>query len=68
MNDILVPHIYFFLFLWIEFGNFISSLINQNAFDKVTGYIKEAKTSKSSDIEILAGGTCTHIYKISYYI
>lgn len=37
-----------------DFGNFINAVIDEKAFDKITGYIKKAKTSK--DVRIIAGG------------
>jgi 1-pyrroline-5-carboxylate dehydrogenase len=38
-----------------DFGNFINAVIDEKAFDKITGYIENAK--KSTDVEIIAGGT-----------
>ncbi|WP_114748141.1 L-glutamate gamma-semialdehyde dehydrogenase [Pleomorphovibrio marinus] len=38
-----------------DFGNFINAVIDEKAFDKITGYIEEAK--KADNVEILAGGT-----------
>ena len=37
-----------------DFGNFINAVIDEKAFDKITGYIKKARTSK--DVRIIAGG------------
>lgn len=37
-----------------DFSNFINAVIDEKAFDKITNYIKKAKTSK--DVEIIAGG------------
>jgi len=38
-----------------DFGNFFNAVIDEKAFDKIATYIDAAK--KSSDVEILAGGT-----------
>ena len=38
-----------------DFGNFINAVIDEKAFDKISGYIDRAKESK--DVEIIAGGT-----------
>ncbi len=38
-----------------DFTNFFNAVIDEKAFDKIASYIDEAK--KSSDVEILAGGT-----------
>jgi 1-pyrroline-5-carboxylate dehydrogenase len=37
-----------------DFGNFINAVIDEKAFDKITGYIDEAKND--SNVEIIAGG------------
>lgn len=37
-----------------DFSNFINAVIDQNAFDKITGYIKRAEAHP--DAEIIAGG------------
>ncbi len=37
-----------------DFGNFITAVIHEGSFDKITGYIEEAK--KDSDAEIIFGG------------
>lgn len=37
-----------------DFGNFITAVIHENSFDKLAGYIDQAK--KDSDAEILIGG------------
>lgn len=37
-----------------DFGNFINAVIDEKAFDKITGYIKKAKSAK--DVRIIAGG------------
>jgi 1-pyrroline-5-carboxylate dehydrogenase len=37
-----------------DFGNFINAVIDEKSFDKLAGYIDEAK--KNSDVEIVAGG------------
>ncbi len=39
-----------------DFGNFFNAVIEQKAFDKISGYINQAKTDKSA--EIIAGGKC----------
>ena len=38
-----------------DFGNFINAVIDERAFDKITGYIKKVKASDDSEI-ILGGG------------
>jgi 1-pyrroline-5-carboxylate dehydrogenase len=38
-----------------DFSNFVNAVIDEKAFDKITGYIKEARNA--SGVEILAGGT-----------
>jgi len=38
-----------------DFTNFMNAVIDQKAFDKITGYIEHARSS--SDAEIIAGGT-----------
>ncbi len=38
-----------------DFGNFINAVIDEKSFDKIAGYIEEAK--KDSNCEIIAGGT-----------
>src|SRR5258708_22737798 len=38
-----------------DFSNFVNAVIDEKAFDKLAGYIDNAKTSK--DVEIIAGGT-----------
>ncbi|MEZ5008676.1 MAG: L-glutamate gamma-semialdehyde dehydrogenase [Chitinophagales bacterium] len=37
-----------------DFGNFINAVISEPAFDKITGYIEQAK--KDDNVEIVAGG------------
>src|SRR5690606_11337471 len=37
-----------------DFGNFITAVINEGSFDKLAGYIDQAK--KDSDAEIIIGG------------
>ena len=37
-----------------DFTNFINAVIDEKAFDKITGYIAQAK--KSDDVKIIAGG------------
>ncbi len=37
-----------------DFGNFINAVIHENSFDKLAGYIDQAK--KDSDAEIIVGG------------
>lgn len=38
-----------------DMNNFITAVIHENAFDKLVGYIEQAKTDK--EVEVLAGGT-----------
>ncbi len=38
-----------------DFGNFINAVIDEKSFDKIAGYIEEAK--KDANCEIIAGGT-----------
>ena len=38
-----------------DFSNFFNAVIDEKAFDKITGYIEEAK--KSNLVEVLAGGS-----------
>ena len=38
-----------------DFGNFVNAVIDERAFDKITGYIVKAK--ESNDAEIIAGGS-----------
>jgi len=38
-----------------DFPNFVSAVINQSGFDKIVGYIEDARAS--DDAEIIAGGT-----------
>lgn len=37
-----------------DFSNFVNAVIDERAFDKISGYIAQAK--KDADVEILAGG------------
>lgn len=37
-----------------DFGNFVNAVISESAFDSITAYIDEAKTSDS--VEVIAGG------------
>lgn len=37
-----------------DFGNFVNAVIDEKAFDKISGYISEAKIS--SEVEVIAGG------------
>jgi 1-pyrroline-5-carboxylate dehydrogenase len=37
-----------------DFGNFVNAVIDEKAFDKISGYISEAKCS--SEVEVIAGG------------
>jgi len=46
-----------------DFGNFINAVIDEEAFDKITGYIKRAKKDKQ---EIIAGGNFDK--KVGYFI
>lgn len=39
-----------------DFGNFVSAVIHQRAFDKIKGYIERAQAS--TDAEVLVGGEC----------
>ncbi|WP_375585175.1 L-glutamate gamma-semialdehyde dehydrogenase [Cyclobacterium xiamenense] len=39
-----------------DFGNFINAVIDEKAFDKISGYIAAAK--KADQVEVIAGGTC----------
>ncbi|MFK7739946.1 MAG: L-glutamate gamma-semialdehyde dehydrogenase [Planctomycetota bacterium] len=39
-----------------DFSNFVNAVIDERAFDKISGYIQHAKDS--SDAEILCGGVC----------
>ncbi|MEP7320278.1 MAG: L-glutamate gamma-semialdehyde dehydrogenase [Saprospiraceae bacterium] len=47
-----------------DFGNFINAVIDERAFDKITGYIKTAKRSKQASI--IAGGNFDK--SIGYFI
>lgn len=38
-----------------DFGNFINAVIDEKAFDKISGYIEQAK--KDSDSEVIMGGS-----------
>lgn len=40
----------------MDFGAFMNAVINENAFDKISGYIENAR--KNSLVEIIAGGGC----------
>jgi len=39
-----------------DFGNFINAVIDEKAFDKISGYIEAAKTAPN--VTILSGGNC----------
>ncbi len=39
-----------------DFGNFMGAVIDQKAFDRISGYIEEAR--KAPETDILAGGKC----------
>merc|ERR1711962_358637 len=39
-----------------DFGNFMSAVIDQKAFDRISGYIKHAKSGPNT--KIVAGGNC----------
>ena len=39
-----------------DFSNFINAVIDERAFDKIAGYIEQAK--KSTDAQLVAGGEC----------
>lgn len=47
-----------------EFTAFIGPLISRSAFDRVSGYVKDAKDA--SDIKILAGGICDD--SVGFYV
>ncbi len=47
-----------------DFTNFINAVIDQKAFDKITGYIERAR--KSSEVEIIAGGQYDN--SVGYFI
>lgn len=47
-----------------DFGNFVNAVIDEKAFDKISGYIADAK--KSKDAKILVGGKCDK--KKGYFI
>ncbi|WP_162340902.1 L-glutamate gamma-semialdehyde dehydrogenase [Cyclobacterium salsum] len=47
-----------------DFGNFINAVIDEKAFDKISGYIEEAK--KSPHVELIAGGN--HDKSKGYFI
>jgi 1-pyrroline-5-carboxylate dehydrogenase len=47
-----------------DFGNFITAVIHEGAFDKLTGYIDRAK--KDSDAEIIIGGN--YDKSVGYFI
>jgi 1-pyrroline-5-carboxylate dehydrogenase len=47
-----------------DFGNFINAVIDEKAYDKLTGYIEEAKNDSS--VEIVAGGN--HSKETGYFI
>ncbi|MEL6123228.1 MAG: aldehyde dehydrogenase family protein, partial [Bacteroidota bacterium] len=38
-----------------DFGNFINAVIDERAFDKIVGYIEQAKSD--ADVDVLIGGT-----------
>ncbi len=40
-----------------DFRNFINAVIDERSFDKIVGYIEEARNNKS--VDIIAGGTCS---------
>lgn len=39
-----------------DFGNFVNAVIDEKAFDKISAYINEAKSS--SEVEVVSGGGC----------
>jgi len=39
-----------------DFSNFVNAVIDERAFDKISGYIAQAK--KDKDVEVLIGGGC----------
>lgn len=40
-----------------DFGNFINAVIDERAFDKISGYIEAARADKN--VKIIAGGKCS---------
>jgi 1-pyrroline-5-carboxylate dehydrogenase len=47
-----------------DFGNFINAVIDEKSFDKIAGYIEEAKNNEH--VELVAGGHCDK--SIGYFI
>jgi len=47
-----------------DFSNFHNAVIDRTSFDKISDYIKEAKTS--SDVEVVFGGNCDA--SVGFYI
>ena len=47
-----------------DFSNFINAVIDEKAFDKITGYIDRAK--EASNVEVIAGGN--HDKSVGYFI
>ena len=47
-----------------DFGNFMSAVIDQKAFDRISGYIKHAKSGPNT--KIVAGGNCDD--SVGYFI
>jgi len=47
-----------------DFSNFVNAVIDRKAFDKIKGYIEEAKASE--DAEVIVGGKCDD--SVGYFI
>ena len=47
-----------------DFGNFINAVIDEKAYDKISGYIDRAK--EDADVELIAGGN--HDKSVGYFI
>ena len=47
-----------------DFGNFITAVIHEGSFDKLVGFIEQAK--KDTDAEIIVGGNCDKL--VGYFI
>ena len=50
-----------------DFGNFMSAVIDQKAFDRVSGYIKDAKSGPDTKIGKVRRGT-HEIQEDSFYV
>ena len=44
------------LSMWLDFQNFMSSVIHKASFDKIVQYIEDTKKDKQA--KIIYGGTC----------